>query len=253
MTIPPSLSDAKVIVISQSMYFPWCGFLDLVRLSDIFVHYDDVQLSRGFYNRVQIKTSNGTAFITVPLKKRHQNQLISQSYIDYSQDWIGSHRAVLINSYRKTRFIDDAISLFDTVHKNEYEILSELGRATIKSLLKYYGLDQGIIFSDSVNLNAQGSSSERLINITKSVKGGVYLTGHGALNYLDHNLFENNGIEVRYIDYSIEEYAQLYGTFTPYVTALDAIAHLGSNVRKILNSSTVHWREALERPEKLRA
>ncbi len=253
MNIALSSSDAKVIVISQSMYFPWCGFLDLVRLSDMFVHYDDVQLSRGFYNRVQVKTPYGTSFITVPIKDRHQKQLINQSYIDYSHDWIGSHRAVLINSYRKTNFIDDAISIFDDVHKNKYEILSELGRATINSLLKYFGLDQGIIFSDSLSLNVPGVSSERLLNITKSVRGRVYLTGHGALNYLDHDLFERNGIEVRYVHYSIEEYSQLYGAFTPYVTALDAIAHLGPNVRQILKSSTVNWREAIERPKKLRA
>jgi len=235
------------------MYFPWCGFLDLVRLSDTFVHYDDVQLSRGFYNRVQVKTPGGTSFITVPIKDRHQKQLINKSYIDYGQDWIGSHRAILINSYRKTNFLDDAISVFDDVHKNKYEVLSELGRATVKSLLRYFGLDQGIVFGDSVNLNALGVSSERLLNITKSVGGGVYLTGHGALNYLDHDLFERNGVEVRYMHYSIEEYPQLHDEFTPYVTALDAIAHLGPNVSQILKSSTVNWRDAIERPEKLRA
>lgn len=253
MIINRASSDTKITVVSQSMYFPWCGFLDLVRLSNTFVHYDDVQLSRGFYNRVQVKTANGIRFITVPIKNKRQHQLITQSYIDYSHDWIGNHRSVLINSYRKAKFFDDAISIFNDVHSNEYELLSELGRASIKSILKYFGFDQCIEFCDSVNLNAAGASSERLLNITKSVKGGVYLTGHGALKYLDHELFERNGIEVRYIDYSIEEYSQLNGTFTPYVTALDAVANLGPDVRRILKSTTVNWREALERPEKLRA
>jgi hypothetical protein len=252
MTLTQTSADSKVILISQSMYFPWCGFLDLIRLSDTFVHYDDVQFSRGFYNRVQIKTNKGTTFITVPIKNKHQKQLINQSYIDYSHDWVESHRSALINSYRKTKFIDDAISLFDTVHKNKYEKLCELSRASIISLLSYFGLDKDITFSDSVNLNEPGSGSERLLKICKSLKGEVYMTGHGAINYLNHGLFEQHSIEVRYIDYCFEGYSQMYGEFTPYVTSLDAIAHLGPDVRRILKSSSVNWREAFDCPEKLR-
>jgi hypothetical protein len=48
--------------ISQSMYFPWVGLLELIRLTDIFIHYDDVQYPRsrgGFYNRVQLKIARG--------------------------------------------------------------------------------------------------------------------------------------------------------------------------------------------------
>jgi hypothetical protein len=88
----------KTVAISQSMYFPWCGLIDQIRLADVFVHYNDVQLSRGFYNRVQVKTPQGTTLITVPLQKKHQNQLINKSYISYESDWIESHRSILINS-----------------------------------------------------------------------------------------------------------------------------------------------------------
>ncbi|MCA9907942.1 MAG: WbqC family protein, partial [Anaerolineae bacterium] len=64
------------LVISQSMYFPWAGLLEQIRLADTFVHYDDVQHTRGFYNRVQIKTGNGVRWITVPLRDWHQGQRI---------------------------------------------------------------------------------------------------------------------------------------------------------------------------------
>ena len=59
-----------VTVISQSMYFPWIGLFDQIRLADKFIFYDDVQLTRGFYNRVQVVQANGTKFITVPLAKK---------------------------------------------------------------------------------------------------------------------------------------------------------------------------------------
>ena len=70
-----------VTVISQSMYFPWIGLFDQIRLADEFIFYDDVQLTRGFYNRVQVAQANGTKFITVPLAKKKQKQLIQDTKI----------------------------------------------------------------------------------------------------------------------------------------------------------------------------
>ena len=239
-------SKSKTVVISQSMYFPWCGLLDQIRLADVFVHYDDVQLSRGFYNRVQVKTSNGSSYITVPIKNRKQKQLIDQSYISYETNWVDQHRAILLNSYRHLPFIKEALDLFDTVHDKKYDLLSDLSRASIKILAEYFQLDNKVQFINSADLSISGSSSQRLLMITKKLGGNTYLTGHGALKYLDHTLFEDNGIEVKYVDYCFKGYKQVHGTFTPYVTALDAIAHLGTRACDNLLSTTINWRKAIE-------
>ena len=235
----------KIVVISQSMYFPWCGLLDQIRLADIFIHYDDVQLSRGFYNRVQVKTETGTSLLTVPLTNKKQKQLINSSLISYNENWIDKHRSILINSYRKLPFIDDAIDIFDSVHSQKHESLHQVSRASIKALADYFQLSKNVSFIDSVELGVGGSSTRRLVNLTKEVGGRTYLTGHGALKYLDHNLFERNGIEVRYMEYNLTKYAQIYGAFTPYVTALDAVAHLGANARHHLTSTSKHWRDTV--------
>ena len=66
----------QTVVVSQSMYFPWRGLLDQIRQADVFVYYDDVQLVRGFCNRVHVKTLQGYKWITVPLLRKSQKQLI---------------------------------------------------------------------------------------------------------------------------------------------------------------------------------
>ena len=46
------------VVISQPMFFPWVGMFEQIALADVYVHYDDVQFSKGsFTNRVQLKTA----------------------------------------------------------------------------------------------------------------------------------------------------------------------------------------------------
>lgn len=236
----------KTVVISQSMYFPWYGLFDQMRYADIFVHYDDVQLARGFYNRVQVKTPHGTTMITVPLKNKVRNQKINQSLISYDLNWVAQHRRVLLNSYKKTKFLDDALAIFDSVHSTRWETLDQLSRASMLAVADYLGITKNINFYDSLDLDILGSSSRRLLDITNSFNGEVYLTGRGALNYLDHDLFERNNIEVRYMKYGLTPYEQVFGSFTPYVTVLDAIAHLGKGALNHFCSTTIHWKNVNE-------
>lgn len=94
------------VVISQSMYFPWVGFLEQLRLADVFVVYDDVQFSKGsFTNRVQIKTSTGSRWMTVPLQNFHLGQQIDQVRLDDRRDWRGQHRDMLRKAYHQAPFL----------------------------------------------------------------------------------------------------------------------------------------------------
>ncbi len=242
----------RTVVISQPMYFPWLGLFEQMQAADVFVHYDDVQLSRGFYNRVQVKTPQGTSMITVPLTNRHRDSKINECRISYEADWVSQHRAVLASSYRKTPFFSDVMSIYDDVTGRRPEMLSELGIGSVMAVAEYLGLNDGTVVLTSSDLAIPGSSSQRLLDIAIAQNATVYLTGHGALNYLDYDLFESNAVEVRYIKYGFKEYPQVFGPFTPYVTALDAIAHLGRSAVDVFESSTLNWRNAVDQSGELR-
>ncbi len=245
-------TSGRTVVISQPMYFPWLGLFEQMRAADVFIHYDDVQLARGFYNRVQVKTPQGTSMITVPLKNKHRDSKINDCRISYESDWVSQHRAVLTSSYKKTPYLSDAIAIFDDVTGRRPEMLGELGISSIMAIAGYLGLTDETAFLTSSDLDIAGSSSQRLLDISAAQNARIYLTGHGALNYLNHELFESRGVEVRYIKYGFAEYAQVFGEFTPYVTALDAIAHLGHSAVDVFESSTLNWRNAVEQSGELR-
>ena len=109
------------VVISQSMYFPWVGFLEQMRLADAFVQYDDVQFSRGsFTNRVPPTTAPGTRWLTVPLQGVHLGQRIEEVLLDNHSDWRGQHISQLTDAYRKSPFLADMLAV---VEFNLYKIL----------------------------------------------------------------------------------------------------------------------------------
>jgi hypothetical protein len=246
---PPA---GRTVVVSQSMYFPWCGLLEQVRMADVFVHYDDVQYARGFFSRVQVKTEHGIKWLSVPLRDQHRGQTIDECRIDHATDWRRKHRDILREAYRKAPYAAEMLALVDGVFAEDHDSLGALGRATIRALAAAFRLPEPE-FLHSADLGIGGASSQRLCDITAALGGTVYLTGHGALNYLDHSIFESRGIDVRCMDYSVGPWPQDHGAFTPYVTALDALAHLGPAAATVLHSTSLSWSDACERHRRLSA
>ena len=243
-TKPQTETVINRVVVSQPMYFPWVGILEQVRLSNVFVHYEDVQFTRGgFSNRVQVKTEGGMRWLTVPLKNHILGQLINEVQIDHRADWQRSHRDILKQAYAKTEHKAEIFDLVDEVFSQRYDSLAELSKASMMSLIRYFGLEDGRAFIDSPDLGITGSSTQRVIDICVRLKAASYITGHGARNYLEHEAFEARGIDVDYIGYGLSPYKQLHGPFTPYVTALDLVANCGKDGVHHIAGKQISWRE----------
>mgnify|MGYP006275645451 CR=1 FL=1 len=235
-----------VVVISQSMYFPWVGLLEQIRLADVFVHYDDVQFSRGsLVNRVQAKTGSGSKWLKVPLRDQHLGQLINEVRVDNRTDWRRKHRDLLCHAYQDAPFREEMLSLIDGVLATDCETLADISRESMMALVRYFGLDDGTIFQDSAQLGVSGSGSKRVHGICRALGATVYVTGHGARRYLDHDLFERSRIRVEYMKYRMQRYPQLHGDFTPYVTGLDLVANCGRAGRSLICSGSTSWQEFL--------
>ncbi len=225
------------------MYFPWVGLLEQIRLADIFVHYDDVQYSKGsFSNRVQVKGASGVTWLTLPLREFHFGQRIDEVMLDDRSDWRGKHREILRQAYLKAPFRNEMLALVDRVFAQNLVTVADISRQSMLELAAYFGLDRPKFLS-SQSLPIPGASSERVCDIVEHLEGTVYITGHGARNYLNHALFEEKGISVEYMQYERTPYPQLNGDFTPYVTALDLVANCGVDGARMIRSGTIGWKE----------
>ena len=231
------------------MLFPWVGLLEQVRLADVFVHYDDVQFSKGsFVNRVQIKTSHGERWMTIPLKGVRLGQRIDEVQIASCAEWRDRHLDILSGSFRGAPYATEALKLAEEVYSCEYAHLGALARASLMALVRYFGLDGHARFVDVKDLRIPGTSSDRVLAVVKQLLGNTYVTGHGAMRYLDHERFEDAGVRVEYIDYRLTPYPQLHGQFTPYVSGLDLVANCGRAGAAYVCSNTISWRSFINEP-----
>lgn len=234
------------IVISQPMFFPWAGMFEQIRLSDVYVYYSDVAFTKGFFNRVQVKTKSGMVWMTVPLSKQTRGQAICETRIDDNQDWRYKHRELLRHAYARAPYRDDMLQIVDSVYGKRYETLDELSKESVAAVCQYLGLENSRQFLDIRELAVNGGGSQRLLDTVLALDGDTYITGHGARNYLDHGLFEAANIRVGYMDYRKTPYPQLHGEFTPYVSVLDLIANTGNASGDYLDSEAIDWKEFIQ-------
>ena len=232
------------VVISQPMFFPWIGFFEQIKLCDFYVHYNDVQYSKGgFTNRVQVKSSEGIKWLSVPLKNLHLGQRIDQVEINNELDWRATHFNLLKRCYETAPFYSEMLKLVETVYSRDWELLDDLSQTTLNTVCEYFGFFGDIKFIKIKDLNIGGTSSERVLATTLKIKADTYITGHGASKYLDHSIFENSGVRVEYMDYKKTPYRQLFGEFTPYVSILDLIANVGKDGINWIHSGTTYWKD----------
>jgi hypothetical protein len=135
------------------------------------------------------------------------------------------------------------MGIVESVFSADYTHIADLSRKSMDSIIGYFGFAVGKDFRISSELNIPGTSSQRVYEIVKYFKADRYLTGHGASKYLDHDLFESNGIAVEYMDYKRLPYPQLFGPFNPHVSILDLIANTGKEGKNNIISTTKNWKE----------
>ena len=235
------------VVITQSMLFPWVGMLEQIKLADILIHYDDVTFSKGsFTNRVQIKTLDGLKWLTIPLSNFKIGQKINEVQIDQGNKWKKKHLSMLEQNFSKTPFKDDALDIVNDVYKKNFRYISDLSKASMMRLCEYFNIDKKLKIKDILDLRIDGSSSKRVLETVKKVGGKTYITGHGAMNYLDHSIFEKDGIKVKYMNYQKFKYPQKYGNFTPFVSGLDLVTNCGKEGFKYIASEAIDWKDFIK-------
>ena len=234
----------KKIVILQPQFFPWVGVFEQIKLADEYVHFDDVQFPQGrsFTSRVQIKTPSGSKWMTIPVL-RNGNKLIKDIEIDNSQNWKNKHIVMLEEKYSKAPFFAEMKNIVEEIYSLNTNNLCDLNIYALEKISDYFNLNTN--FRRSSLFNTTTNSSQKLFDIIQKIKSTTYITGHGAKNYLDHELFEKNNIKVEYMDYQKKEYPQLNGEFNPFVSILDLIANTGKDGVNYICSGTKYWKEVI--------
>lgn len=227
-----AMAGPAVCAIHQPNFFPWLGYFDKIRQSDVFVFLDDVAYPRSgsgmgsWTNRVKLNIQGTAAWIGCPLRRMSGNFTIREALIDDRQPWRQKMvKTIEMNYKRAPRFAEVFPMLRDLIEHPE-ERLCEFNIMIIQRLAQELGVSARFIRQSE--LGVSGAATALLVNIVQAVDAGVYLCGGGAQGYQEDTLFAANGLEVRYQDFAPQPYG-VPSRWLPGLSAIDFLMYCAPN------------------------
>jgi hypothetical protein len=216
-----------ILTAHQPAYMPWLGYFHKIALADNFVILDDVQFEKNsFTNRNKIKTSNGEAWLTIPVEmKGHLDKKISDIQMDSKSNWKRKHWNSLLMNYKKAPFFDKYADFFEKYYALETNNLSDFIK--VSSDFFFNELNIKPITKKLSELQIDAKKQDLILDMCKITNSNAFVFGALGKNYADKNLFDANAISIYFQEYKHPVYPQLWGNFVPYMGVIDALFNLG--------------------------
>lgn len=218
----------SMIAIHQSQFLPWLPFIYKIFKSDIFVILDNVQFQKnGVQNRNMIKTSQGPKWITVPVKV-HLGNLINEVEISNFSAYPRILKTLEFN-YKKSKFFNDIYPWIEGIFMKKIINLNDLNIELLSGILNKLDCKTKIFFSSQLGLTK--TKDDLVLEIIKKFREREYLSGKGALDYMDLDKFSAEGINVNFSQFDYTAYAQQWDATVPFVPELSVIDLLFNNLQ----------------------
>lgn len=210
--------------------------------ADIFVYLDTVQFSKnGVQNRNQIKASQGSQWLTVAVK-----HVLGQSILDtqLADPNVGvKHWKTLQANYARTPGFQRWKDELHAILHQQYLTLDEIAIASTEWMIDKLEISNKRVRASEIT-GTHGHASELVASICKALNGKHYLTGTGALAYLEAEDFKRIDCEVLVQRWQPFTYQQPHGDFTRDLSTLDLLLNNPDKAAELI-ANAGSW-EALE-------
>ncbi|AVM75591.1 WbqC family protein [Magnetospirillum gryphiswaldense] len=224
------------VVCHQPDFVPYLGFFDRLLDADVFVILDDVQfLRRGWHHRDRIKTRDGADWLTLSVEKAPRETAIKDIRLaDAANGWIDGNLNLLRANYAAAPHFATIMPQVEALYRRPAATLLELNMAFLDWAYGLFDLRPSVVLSSS--LAVESTANQRLIDLVQAVGGDSYLSGTGALDYLDPGVWCESGIKLTVQRFEHPCYSQLHGGFEPYLSCLDLFFNCAPDAAAILRS-----------------
>lgn len=224
-----------IISANQPYFCPFPGFFYKAFLSDVLIILDEIQLPHGttWISRNRFKNDQGALWLTIPVwKKGLGDQNINEVRICYEGRWPRKHLESLKSAYGNAPYLGDHLSFIEGLFANRFEKLTDLNLAIIRYLMNCLQIQTRLVLLSELGVKARGT--QLLIEICQALGATAFLAQSPAKKYLDVDLFQKEGIELRCFRYVPPIYPQLWGDFLANLSTFDLVFNCGPKAGDIL-------------------
>lgn len=222
----------------QPYFFPYLGYFSLIANTDRWVIFDNAQyIRRGWVNRNRV-IKNGSPpdwkYIGIPVEKAARSATINEIRIKQTNDW----RQEIINQldYYK-RFAPNYHAVIELIRDclgSDSDFLCDHLERSLERVCKYMGIPffHERLSQMDLQLGEISEPGRWALEVSAALGAETYINPPGGRDIFDRMLFENHGIQLRFLEIDLFEYQQNLTAFIPGLSIIDVLMFNNQEIAK---------------------
>lgn len=229
------------LAIMQPYFFPYLGYYALIKNTDKWIVFDEVQFIRhGWIERNRIlKPGEGWQYISVPLEKHSQETLIKDIRIRNSEDWKGKILRQLEHYKKIAPYYSEVVKFLNEIFKVNHKSITKLNAHLLLETCNYLGLnlDYQIYSEMKLNIEPINGPGDWGLNISKAMNASEYINPPGGKEIFNPREFETAKIKLTFLKINLADYIQGERSFEPGLSIIDVMMfNQRERIQKMLNN-----------------
>lgn len=211
------------LAIMQPYLFPYIGYWQLINAVDTFVIYDNIQFSKkGWFHRNNILLNGKKTLFSIPLKKDSDSLDVIERFIsDGADKEINKIIRQIENGYKKAPYFEDVFPMIKEIFQNNERNLFKYIYNSVLQVCDYLEINTKIIISSTIDINHGLKSQDKVIALNKVLNATRYINPIGGTELYEYEKFQNENIELAFLNSNVPEYNQFEKEFIPYLSIID--------------------------------
>ena len=190
-----------------------------------FVICDNIQFTkRGWFHRNNILINNKKTLFSLALKKDSDGlDVVDRVISDASPKQINKILGQIQSSYNKAPYFKDVFPFIKNIFTNDEKNLFKYLYKSIVEVCTYLNIDTQIIISSTLCIDHNLKSQDKVIAINKAMWANIYINPIGGIELYDNKSFQDESIQLRFLESEVPEYKQFNDEFIPYLSIIDIL------------------------------
>jgi hypothetical protein len=206
--------------IMQPYLFPFISYFQLINAVDKFIIFDNVNyINKGWINRNRILLNGKEYMFTIPLEKVSQNKRINEIILFLGNGWKGTVDA----AYKKAPMFREVYPILEKIIYFDEQHLSSFIFNSIEQICNYLEISTPIVLSSLQYNTIHLKGQDKIIEICRIEKAGVYINPLGGFEIYQKEAFEKQKMKLIFLNSKPIIYKQFKSDFTPFLSIIDVI------------------------------
>lgn len=216
------------LAVMQPYFMPYIGYWQLLGAVDKFVVLDDVAfIPKGWVNRNRILVNGAAHLFTLPVRQASQNRRINELELAVDESWLKRFRNTVTQSYRQAPYFAETWVLVDALLTNCRGPLLYCLLEAIRAVARHLEIGTKVALASHIDPEHGRRGQGRILELCRREYATDYFNLPGGKQLYDREAFRHEGVRLGFIEPEEIPYPQLAAGWTPWLSIIDVMMHMG--------------------------